>query len=119
MADVVVLLWSALNSLFRSRVRLDAEILILRQQLNVLRRTSPKRFAFRTLDRLARWGGRCYGEPSMQAITTLGLDSAKSVCQVDGVDAAGQVVIRRQLKRRHVLPFFARLPVCIVGMEAC
>jgi hypothetical protein len=52
MADVVVLLWSALNSLFRSRVRLEAEILILRQQLNVLRRNSPKRLAFRTLDRL-------------------------------------------------------------------
>ena len=52
MADVVVLLWSALNSLFRSRVRLEAEILILRQQLNVLQRNSPKRFAFRTLDRL-------------------------------------------------------------------
>src|SRR6516225_8774524 len=52
MADVVVLLWSALNSLFRSRVRLEAEILILRQQINVLRRNSPKRFAFRTLDRL-------------------------------------------------------------------
>ena len=55
----------------------------------------------------------------MQAITTVGLDIAKSVFQVHGVDAAGQVVIRRQLKRRHVLPFFARLPVCIVGMEAC
>ena len=52
MTDVVVLLWSALNSLFRSRVRLEAEILILWQQLNVLRRNSPKRFAFRTLDRL-------------------------------------------------------------------
>jgi len=46
MADVVVLLWSALNSLFRSRVRLEAEILFLRQQINVLRRNSPKRFAF-------------------------------------------------------------------------
>jgi hypothetical protein len=46
MADVVVLLWSVLNSLFRSRVRLEAEILILRQQINVLRRNSPKRFAF-------------------------------------------------------------------------
>ena len=47
-----MLLWSALNSLFRSRVRLEAEILILRQQLNVLQCNSPKRFAFRTLDRL-------------------------------------------------------------------
>jgi hypothetical protein len=43
MVDVVVLLWSALNSLFRSRVRLEAEILVLRQQINVLRRNSPKR----------------------------------------------------------------------------
>ena len=39
----------------------------------------------------------------MQTITTIGLDIAKSVFQVHGVDAAGQVVIRRQLKRRHVL----------------
>jgi transposase len=40
----------------------------------------------------------------MQAITTVGLDIAKSVFQVHGVDAAGKVIIRRQLKRRHVLP---------------
>src|SRR6516165_9267270 len=52
MVDVLALLWSALTSLLRSRVRLEAEILILRQQINVLRRNSPKRFAFRTLDRL-------------------------------------------------------------------
>jgi transposase len=45
----------------------------------------------------------------MQAITTVGLDIAKSVFQVHRVDAAGQVVIRRQLKRRHVLPFFVDL----------
>jgi transposase len=42
----------------------------------------------------------------MQTITTIGLDIVKSVFQVRGVDAAGQVVIRRQLKRRHVLMFF-------------
>src|SRR5262249_4262633 len=52
MVDVFTLLWSALTSFLRSRVRLEAEILILRQQINVLRRNSPKRFAFRTLDRL-------------------------------------------------------------------
>jgi hypothetical protein len=52
MIDVFTLLWSALNSLFRSRAPLEAEILILRQQVNVLWRTSPKIFAFRTLDRL-------------------------------------------------------------------
>jgi transposase len=55
----------------------------------------------------------------MQAITTVGLDIAKSVFQVHGVDAAGQVVIRRQLRRRQVLPFFQRLPACLVGIEAC
>src|SRR5258708_29515833 len=52
MLDVLVLLWSALTSLFRSRGRLEAEILVLRQQINVLRRTSRKRFVFGTFDRL-------------------------------------------------------------------
>ena len=55
----------------------------------------------------------------MQTVTTIGLDIAKSVFQVHGVDAAGQVVIRRQLKRRYVLAFFERLPPCLVGIEAC
>jgi transposase len=55
----------------------------------------------------------------MQAITTIGLDIAKSVFQVHGVDAAGQVVIRRQSKRRYVLAFFQKLPRCLVGIEAC
>jgi transposase len=55
----------------------------------------------------------------MQAITTIGLDIAKSVFQVHGVDADGNVVIRRQLKRRYVLAFFQKLPPCLVGIEAC
>ena len=55
----------------------------------------------------------------MQTVTTIGLDIAKSVFQVHGVDAAGQVVIRRQLKRRAVLAFFQKPPVCLVGIEAC
>jgi transposase len=55
----------------------------------------------------------------MQSITTIGLDIAKSVFQVHGVDAGGQVVIRRQLKRRYVLAFFQKLPSCLVGIEAC
>src|SRR5882757_6125102 len=55
----------------------------------------------------------------MQAIATIGLDIAKSVFQVHGVDAVGQVVIRRQLKRRYVLAFFQKLPPCLVGIEAC
>jgi transposase len=55
----------------------------------------------------------------MQAVTTIGLDIAKSVFQVHGVDAEGKVLIRRQLKRRHVLAFFQKLPPCLVGIEAC
>src|SRR6202162_5576485 len=55
----------------------------------------------------------------MQTITTVGLDIAKSVFQVHGVDAEGNVVIRRQLKRRYVLAFFEKLPSCLVGIEAC
>ena len=55
----------------------------------------------------------------MQTITTIGLDIAKSVFQVHGVDAEGKVIIRRQLKRRYVLAFFQKLPPCLVGIEAC
>jgi transposase len=55
----------------------------------------------------------------MGEVSTIGLDIAKSVFQVHGVDAAGQVVIRRQLKRRYVLAFFEKLPPCLVGIEAC
>ena len=55
----------------------------------------------------------------MQSISTIGLDIAKSVFQVHGVDAFGQVVIRRQVKRRYVLEFFQKLRPCLVGIEAC
>ena len=55
----------------------------------------------------------------MQSITTIGLDIAKSVFQVHGVDVEGNVVLRRQLKRRYVLTFFEKLPPCLVGIEAC
>src|SRR3984957_17779074 len=55
----------------------------------------------------------------MQRVTTIGLDIAKSVFQVHGVDAIGNVVIRRQLKRRYVLAFFQKLAACVVGIEAC
>jgi transposase len=52
----------------------------------------------------------------MQAITTIGLDIA--IFQVHGVDAKGNVVLRRQIKRRYVLAFFQKLPPCLVGIEA-
>jgi len=52
-------------------------------------------------------------------ITTIGLDIAKNVFQVHGIDAAEKVVVRKQLRRGQVLKFFAALPPCLVGMEAC
>ena len=53
----------------------------------------------------------------MQAITTIGLDIAKSVFQVHGVDPDGHVVVRRQLKRRYVLAFFEKLAPCLIGID--
>ncbi len=55
----------------------------------------------------------------MAEISMIGLDLAKSVFQVHGVAAAGQVSIKRQLRRGEVMRFFAKLPPCLVGMEAC
>ena len=52
-------------------------------------------------------------------ITTIGLDLAKHVFQVHGIDAAGQAVVRKSLRRAQILPFFAKLPPCLVGIEAC
>ena len=52
-------------------------------------------------------------------ISTIGLDLAKSIFQVHGVDAAGAVAVRKALRRSQVLPFFAKLPPCLVGLEAC
>ena len=55
----------------------------------------------------------------MQTVTTIGLDIAKSVFQVHGIDAEDKVILRRQLKRRYVMAFFQKLPPCLVGIEAC
>ena len=55
----------------------------------------------------------------MGEVTTVGLDLAKSVFQVHGIDADGAAVLRKQVRRAQVLAFFSRLPRCLVGMEAC
>lgn len=55
----------------------------------------------------------------MKEITTIGLDLAKSVFQIHGVNDLGEVVMRKRLRRGQVLAFFADLPPCLVGMEAC
>src|SRR4029077_18210020 len=52
-------------------------------------------------------------------ITTIGLDIAKNVFQVHGIDAAEKVVVRKQLRRSKVIAFFEAVPPCLVGMEAC
>ena len=52
-------------------------------------------------------------------VNTIGVDLAKNVFQVHGVDSAGKVVVTRQLRRKQVLEFFSKLPGCLVGMEAC
>jgi transposase len=55
----------------------------------------------------------------MEDVSTIGLDIAKSVFQVHGINAGGEVVVRRQVKRAQVLKFFASLPPCLIGIEAC
>ncbi len=55
----------------------------------------------------------------MGMVTTVGLDIAKSVFQVHGIDAVGTVLVRRRLSRARVLEFFEKLPPCLVGIEAC
>ena len=52
-------------------------------------------------------------------ITTVGLDLAKNVFQVHGINAAGDVIVRRRLRRAQVRVFFASLKPCLIGMEAC
>ena len=55
----------------------------------------------------------------MGEVATIGLDIAKSVFQVHGIDAEGVVVVERRLTRARVLPFFEKLAPCLVGIEAC
>lgn len=55
----------------------------------------------------------------VETVRTIGLDISKNVFQLHGVDAEGQVVLKRQLRRAEVVRFFAELPPCLVGIEAC
>src|ERR1035437_8165782 len=52
-------------------------------------------------------------------VSTIGLDLAKNVFQVHGIDATEKVVVRKQLRRSQMMPFFSALPPCLIGMEAC
>ena len=55
----------------------------------------------------------------MNKLSVIGLDLAKNVFQVHGINEDGDIVVRKQFKRREVLRYFARLEPCLVGMEAC
>ena len=55
----------------------------------------------------------------MNEVITIGLDLAKNVFQVHGVGDAGAVMIGKRLRRRQVIPFFKKLPSCLIGVEAC
>ena len=55
----------------------------------------------------------------LSSVTTVGLDLAKHVFQIDGVDASGRVVVAKAIRRNKLLEFFASLPPCLVGLEAC
>src|SRR3974377_818309 len=59
------------------------------------------------------------GRATKMRIATIGLDIAKSVFQVHGVDAAGKVIVQRRLSRGRVLAFFEKQAPCLVGIEAC
>lgn len=59
------------------------------------------------------------GEATEMKVTTIGIDLAKNVFQVHGVDEQGKAVLRKQLKRAQVASFFANLPPGLIGMEAC
>src|ERR1700724_2846774 len=56
---------------------------------------------------------------STMKITTVGIDLAKNVFQVHGIDERGKAVLRKQLRRAQVAVFFANMPPCVLGMEAC
>lgn len=55
----------------------------------------------------------------MEEFSTINIDLAKSVFQVHAIDAAGNIIVRRQLRRQQILKFFEQLPPCLIGMEAC
>ena len=52
-------------------------------------------------------------------VTTVGLDLAKNVFQVHGIDTAGEIIVAKALRRRRMIPFFGKLEPCLVGLEAC
>ena len=58
-------------------------------------------------------------EPSAMNVSIIGLDLAKNVFQVHAIDDGGEVIVRRALRRRQMLPFFRKLEACLIGMEAC
>src|SRR5919107_1125038 len=68
---------------------------------------------------LGSQGGRHEGRSGTMTIAVLGIDLGKNSCSLVGLDATGRVVLRRRMRRETVLAFGAKLPACVVAMEAC
>src|SRR5688500_2191652 len=79
----------------------------------------PKLMPWTALHQLPQPVLRLKWRRAMGQITTIGLDIAKSIFQVHGVDATGEVILRRRLTRARVVSFFEKLAPCLVGIEAC
>ena len=79
----------------------------------------PQLMSWTALHSTGIFVGHCGEEDTMEDIAVVGVDLAKSVFQVHGIDAQGQVVLRRKLSRSKLLSFFATLPRCLIGMETC
>jgi hypothetical protein len=75
----------------------------------------------------APWESQCKGSTQLiktkgertRQVTRIGLNIAKTVVQVHGVDEQGKVVVQKHLSRSKVLAYFAQLPTCRIGIEAC
>ena len=93
------------------------------KSLGVLRAAPETRWGgWLPLPALQRQSGGCHAASAWShtmEITTVGLDLAKNVFQVHAISSTGEVVVRRALRRAQVIPFFSKLPPCLIGMEAC
>src|ERR1700730_5660569 len=102
MREACSLIWSALVLLFRSRASLAAEILVLRHQINILRRHSPKRQTFSAMDRLIFAGLYRLAPTVLNALAVLKPDTVDKDAFIVGEGCAG--LARRQTGRDHSLP---------------
>src|ERR1039457_3443644 len=106
MRDVCSLIWSTLIGLFRSRASLQAEILTLRHQLNVLRRKSPQRLAFSSIDRLVFAGLYRLAPGGLDALKIVKPETVTSTGirgKIDGIGFTADLAMSTQANRQSVM----------------